>query len=225
MVNEYCTPGMVAAELRLEEEFGFDTFPSDDDVERWIQEESRIVDIRTGQVFSSTVVSSSLLDYDGGDVFRFPHSPLISLTSLEYNKNHISVEPEWLLLEGGFGKNYLLYEDVGEVEFINGNNALNIVVPREGKKRFRASYVYGYAVVPLEIQRLTTLLVAKRVIMSLASSQSNTEGGSIQVGTIRVSDPSNFSVNYLKSLNQEVSDLFGSIGQGLKVFRFDRVYD
>jgi hypothetical protein len=130
-----------------------------------------------------------------------------------------------LLLEGGFGKNYLLYEDVGEVEFINGNNATNIVVPRSGKKRLRASYVYGYAVVPLEIQRLTTLLVAKRVIMSLASSQSNTEGGSIQVGTIRVSDPSNFSVNYLKSLNQEVSDLFGSIGQGLKVFRYDRVYD
>jgi hypothetical protein len=225
MVNMYCTPEMVAAELRLEEDFSFDTFPSDDAVERWIQEESRIIDIRTGQVFSSTVVSSSYLDYDGGDVFRFPHSPLISLTKLEYNKNHISIEPEWLLLEEGFGKNFLLYADNGELEFINGNNALNVVKPVNGSKRFRASYVYGYSSVPLEIQRLATLLVAKRVIMSLASSQSNTEGGSIQVGTIRVSDPSNFSVNYLKGLNQEISDLFGSIGQGFKVFRLDRVYD
>lgn len=225
MVNEYCTPEMVEAELRLEESFSTSTFPSLSDVERWIKEESKVVEIRTGQVFSSTEVTDVLLDYDGSDVFRFPHSPLISVSSLEYNKNSNSVDPDWVSLEEGYGKNYLLYEDVGEVEFINGNNASNVVVPRSGRKRLRVSYVYGYDEVPLEIQRVTTLLVAKRVIMSLASSQSNTEGGSIQVGTIRVSDPSNFSINYLKSLSQEVSDLFGSIGQGFKVFRPDRVYD
>lgn len=216
---------MVEAELRLETEFDVDTYPSLESVERWITEESRIVELKCGSVFGSTLASSSVFDYDGEDVFRLPFSPLISVGKVEYNKNHISIEPEWITLEEGYGKNYLVYLDEGEVEFINGNNASNVIKPVPGKKRLRITFTYGNVSTPLEIQRLVTLLVSKRVIMSLASSQSNTEGGSIQVGTIRVSDPSNYSVNYLRSLNDEVKDLLGSIGQGFKVYRPMRVYD
>lgn len=226
MVNSYCTTEMVEAELRLETEFDVDTYPSLESVERWITEESRIVELKCGSVFGSTLASSSLFDYDGSDVFRLPFSPLISVGKVEYNKNsNTASSDDWVELEEGNGKNYLVYLDEGEIEFINGNNATNKITPKSGKKRLRITFTYGNVSTPLEIQRLVTLLVSKRVIMSLASSQSNTEGGSIQVGTIRVSDPSNYSVNYLKSLNDEVKDLLGSIGQGFKVYRPMRVYD
>jgi hypothetical protein len=225
MVNSYCTTDMVEAELRLETEFDVDTYPSLESVERWITEESKIVELKCGSVFGSTLASSSVFDYDGESIFRLPYSPLISVSKVEYNENDVSDSPSWIELEEGYGKNYLVYLDEGEIEFISGISATNKITPRSGKKRLRITFTYGNVSTPLEIQRLVTLLVSKRVIMSLASSQSNTEGGSIQVGTIRVSDPSNYSVNYLKSMNDEVKDLLASIGQGFKVYRPMRVYD
>lgn len=226
MANSYCTPEMVEAELRVETVFGSDTIPSLESVNRWIEEESKIVDLKCNSMFGSTSVTDELFDYDGDSIFRFPFSPLISVDKVEYNKNSNTASSEdWVVLEEGTGKNFLVYLDEGELKFINGNNATYKGKVMSGSKRLRISYTYGYSSTPLEVQRLTTLSVAKRVIMSLASSQSNTEGGDIQVGTIKVSDPSNYSVNYLKSVNSEVDDLINKIGYGFNVFRYTRVYD
>lgn len=223
-MSYYTTLENVQAELRLDTAFDNNTIPSSQDVDRWIQEESKIIEIKSGQVFSSTSESSTYYDYDGSGIFRLPKTPFISITKLEYNVNSKGVSPSWIELEEGFDKNFISYADEGEIEFIGGQNPTHMVQPLAGSKKFRLTWTYGYKVTPPEIQKLCTLLVAKRTIMSLVNSQSNSEGGNIQIGTISVTDPSNYSVSYLKSMNEEINSLFNNIGQGLNTFRITRNY-
>lgn len=225
MVNSYTTAALVAAEIRADTAFSSTTTPTLASVQNWIEEESKMIEIKSGQVFGSTVESSIYFDYDGSGIFRVPKTPVISITGLEYNVNSNNTTSSWVTLQDGYGYNYLTYKDEGEVEFIGGANATNKVSPIAGKKNIRLTYTYGYSSTPLEIQKLCSLLVAKRVILTLINSQGNTEGGDIQVGTIRVSDPSNYSLGYLKSMNQEIDALFSNIGQGLNTFRMTRNYD
>ncbi len=224
-MNMYTTLENVQAEIRAENAFDNNTLPSSQDVERYIEEASKVIDLRTGMTFGSTVVSSEYFDYNNADeIFRFPKKPIISIQSIEYNQNGSGMEPSWITLESGYDKNYLLYNEEGEVQFIYGVNATNKVTPQSGYKRLRISYTHGYTVIPSEIQMLCTLLVAKRVIQTLVTSQGNTEGGEVQVGVIRVSDPSNFSISTLKNMNEEIEKLYSDIGQKYKTFTFTRYY-
>jgi len=225
MTNTYTTASLVEADIRASTAFSSSTSPTLTQVNNWILEESAIIDARAGTIFGSTLVSSDYYDYDGCGIFRFPESPLITLTSLEYNVNAMGVEASWITLEEGFNKNYLLYEDEAEVEFISGQDSVHKITPKAGKKKFRATYSYGYSSTPLEVQRLATLGVSKRVMMSLLNSQANTQGGNIQVGTISVTDPSNYGVGWFKSVNAEIDALYNAIGENLKVFRLTRRYD
>jgi hypothetical protein len=224
MGNSYTSASLVEAEIRASTSFSADTTPTLQQLNNWIDEESKIIEVRTGTVFGYSLASSVYMDYDGAEVFRLPNSPVISITSLEYNLHSNNTTPSWVTLEEGFDKNYLLYEDEGEVEFIGGNSATHKVLPKAGKKKFRVSYTYGYEETPLEIQRLASLAVSKRVIMSLLNTQANTQGGNIQVGTISVTDPSNYGVSWFKGVNDEMDNIYSSIGQDLKVFRLTRRY-
>lgn len=223
-MSYYTTLENIQSELRLSTAFDNNTSPSSQDIDRWIQEESKIIELRTGQIFGSTAETSTLYDYDGSGIFRFPHTPIISISNFEYNVYGPNLTSSWIPLTEGDTHDYLLYTDEGEAEFINGANSTYKIRPLGGKKKFRITYTYGYKVTPLDIQKLATMMVAKRVILSLINSQSNTEGGDIQVGTIRVSDPSNYSINYIKSLNEEIESAFKNVGQGLNTFRGTRVY-
>ena len=225
MANQYTTLALVQAELQGSE-ITASTTPSSSQVTTWIEEASAEIEIMTGEVFTSTTVSSEYLDYNSIDrILRIPKLPLISVTSVEYNKeNNVASSADWVTLEEGQGKNYLVYKDEGEIEFISGNSATNKLLPKSGNKRIRVSYVYGHNSTPLEIQRLATLMVAYRTISSLVNSQANTEGGSVTVGPITVQDPTNFSVNYVKNLQSQIQDLKNNIGHGFKTFRSGRVY-
>jgi len=221
----YTTASLVEAEIRADTAFSSSTTPTLSSVNSWITEESKIIELRSGQVFGSTAVTSTLYDYDGSGIFRFPKTPIISVTNFEYNVYSPNLTSSWISLEEGVGKNYLLYSDEGEAEFIGGTTATHKVWPVAGRQRFRLTYTHGYTTTPAEIQKLATLMVAKRVIMSLINNQGNTEGGDIQVGTIRVSDPSNYSISFIKSINNEIDTLFSQIGQGLNTFRMTRTYE
>lgn len=223
--NAYTTATLVEAEIRAANVFSSSTTPTLSQVNTWIDEASREIDSMTGQVFASTAISSTYVDYDGSGILRLGHAPILSMTELLYNVNSVTAASSMVALEEGYGKNYLLYGDEGELEFINGNNATNKYVPQKGKKKFVASYSYGYATVPATVQHLATLMVAKRVILSLINSQANTEGGAISVGTIRIEDPSVFSTNYIKTLSSEIDILREQIKAKFKVFRQVRVYD
>jgi hypothetical protein len=212
----YTTPSLVQAELRASTAFSSSTIPSEDTVWNWIDEESRVIDAMTGQIFSNQVVSSAYIDYDGEQVLRFPQAPLVSIDKVEYNSGGLS-EPSWTELEEGFGKDFLSYLDLGEIEFINKTYT-------PGSKKFRLSYTYGYGSIPAEIQRIATLMVAKRTLLSLASNQANTEGGSIQIGTIHITDPTNYSINYLNTMDNTIKEGLKNLSYRFKVYRGTRLY-
>jgi hypothetical protein len=208
MVNEYTTASYVEAELRADAVFSSSTTPTLAQVTTWIQEASREIELRGGDVYSSVLVSSAVYDYDGNGIFRFPKKPVLSSPApvLIYNGDAID------------SSKYYFYPDEGEVEFSG-------TYPTSGKQNIIATYGYGYTSTPLEIQRLATLMVAKRCISTMANSQSNTEGGSVQVGTISVSDPSSYSLTYIKNLNQEINDLFSQLGNDVSTYVITRNYD
>jgi hypothetical protein len=224
-MTSYTTPTLVEGELRLTSQFSSSTFPSLLTVRQWIEEESKIVELETGQLFSSTVVSSEYLDYDGNGVLRLQNIPILSLTSVQYNIYSTGMVPSWVSLTEGFDKEFISDTELGEIEFIPGVNRTVKMTPTSGRKKFCVSYIHGFSTPPLEIQKLCTLQVTKRILMSLTSSQANTEGGEIQIGTIRITDPSNYSIGYLKSLNEEIKSLIQSIGQGWQNYRLNRVYE
>lgn len=223
--NTYTTTAFVKDEIRATSDFSTDTVPTLEAVKRYIDEASKEIEVHSNMVFGQTTQSSQVLDYDGSGILRLPRLPIVTLSELLYNSNSEGVAASWVTLQSGIDKNYITYDDEGEVVFVNGINATNKITPKAGKQKFTVSYDSGYASIPFEVQRLATLIVAKRVIMTLASSQSNSEGGDIQIGTIKVSDPSNYSINYIDSLNKEIDRLYKSIGQDLKTYRIVRDYD
>lgn len=86
------------------------------------------------------------------------------------------------------------------------------------------SYTYGKSSVPADIKRLSTLMTARRVIMSVINNSATEEGGSVSVGTIKVDDPSKFGHDHLKEMKSEESQIIDRVGS-LKTYRFKRVYD
>lgn len=230
MVSSYTNTSLVQAELRLSTEFSADTFPTDDTVNIWINQASRQVELMSNTIFTSTAVSSQLFDWPGiSTVLNLPVSDLISITKVEENINGPGVAPSWTTLREGMDTDYIVYPDYNEIEFVRGVNSVyqsRNIYPVNGKQKLRISYTYGYATTPLEVQYLTTLLVAKRVIQSLGMYQANTKMGQVTVGPVSVADPSQFSINYMKFLNDEITKLSEDIAVRYKTFKFTtRVYE
>lgn len=226
-MGTYTTTELVEAELRSSTSFSSSTIPSLDNVNTWIAEASRRVDIISNSIFSVNTVSSQLFDWAGNStILNLPISNLITIDKLEYNTNGPGVAPSWTTMTEGIDKDYIVYPDSAEVEFVKGVNSNLGIYPIYGKQKLRVSYTYGYSSVPLEVQSLTTLLVAKRVIHTLASYQANTKMGEITVGPVRVADPSGFSINYMKFLDDEIKTLSDDIAIRYKTFKLpNRVYD
>jgi hypothetical protein len=200
-------------------EIGTTTFPSINVVKNWIEDADAEINLRTGKVWSSTLATSSYVDYDGSGYLRLPYAPVINVSSLQYENQGLGADSEnWTALTEGRTNDYILYVMDGEIQFLGSS------LPPKGQQNICITYAYGYANTPVYITRLATLLVAKRCIMATINSSAQGEGGSVTVGNISITDPSQFSVNYIRSMNQEIDDIYERIGQ-VKVFRPSRVYD
>ena len=223
-MTSYTSASLVKAEVQAKAVFSSDTVPSLSDVNNWIEQNSRIIDSWTNNYFGSETITDEYLDYDGRCVVSLPFQNVLSITSLSYNKAGRGLTPEWVTLEEGFDKNYLFYDDVGEVEFLIPAGVGASVNPNysPGSKRFKISYTRGFSEVPKQVERLATLMTAKNVLSASINSRSGKS--SIRVGQIMVSSPERFSVQYVNSLNQEIESLKNSIGEGFKTYRFTRVY-
>ena len=223
-MENYTNTLLVKAEIGAKQDFGTDTIPSILDVNSWIEQNSRVIDSWTNNYFGTITKTDEYLDYDGADVLSLPKSDVLTITTLEYNTSGRGLTPTWVLLEEGQDKNYLLYKDLGEVELLTpaGETATNNPRYTPGSKKFKVTYNYGYESVPKQIERLATLMTAKNVIQALVNKKSSM--AEVKVGAISVKPPTSFSINYIKSLNDEISMLKDSIGEGFKVFRFTRVY-
>lgn len=197
-------------------EIGTSTSPSINTVKRWIEDADSEINLRTGKIWSSQTATSAVLDYDGTGYIKLPHSPVISISNLWYENHGLGADSEnWTALTEGRTNDYILYVMDAEIELI-------ATVPF-GKQNIMVTYTYGYANTPAYITRLATLIVAKRVIMATINKSAQGEGGSVTVGNISITDPSNFSAGYVKDLTKEIDSIYDRIGT-TRVFVGSRYY-
>lgn len=215
----YTTLELVSAELNGLT-INSTTIPSSTSVSSWIEQAEAQIELQTGKVWESTVETSAIYDADGSEFFRFPHAPVISISTLEYEENGMGASSEsWVSLTEGRTKAFILFVMDGEVQF-TGRSAK----PPKGYKNLRVTYTYGYSTTPVYIQRLATLMVASRVVETVINESAQQGGGSVTVGNISITDPTTFSVSHLRSVKDEIKDIYGSIGDTF-VFRPSRHYD
>lgn len=222
----YTTAAYVQSEIRSTTAFSSSTIPSDTDVSRWIYEASREIDLLTNQSYISNVVTNQVLDYSGmSPIFSVPISGLISVEKVETNVTSYGATPSWVTLTEGVDYDYTVYLDSNEIQFNIGANSTLHSYPRAGYRSIRLSYTYGSTNVPYEIEHLATLMVAKRAVSTLVNFQANSLMGEVTVGPVSVTDPSQFSINYMKGLGDEITRLKDGLGLGFKVFKFPKMYD
>jgi len=196
------------------------TSPSSDDISSWAKQAQDEIEAKTGKVWEVSTFSSTIYDGDGTEFFRFPFAPVISISSFEHETSGLGASSSsWTSLTEGRNNDFILYVNDGEVEFTGKSSK-----PVNGKQNIRVSGSYGYAVTPPRIQRLATLMVAKRVVDATINASSQEEGGSVTVGNISITDPSTFSVSASRSMGVEIKDLFDDLAGTSFVYRPSRTY-
>ncbi len=217
---QYCTVTDVSNELN-----GFtidaSSTPSLTTVTTWIEQESALLDKETGRSWGINTVTDEYHDYDSSGSILLDHAPVISITSLSTERNGVDGDTEdWdTLLEGRTnGYDFYVYKDEGDVIF-HGDNT-----PYKGYKNIKVSYTWGYS----STNEIATMIVAKqvalRVISTVISGSTTTEGGSVTVGAISISDPSTFSLERVKQLKEDITELKSKLGT-FKTYRINRRYD
>lgn len=189
------------------------TTPSETVVESWIEQESDLLKKETNRLWSSELVTEEYLDYDGSGFIRTDYSPIISITSLEYESGTTS--EEWTALTEGRYNNYITYKDEGEIKLLSG------VGISEGFQNIRITYNAGYSVTNDTVVMIIAKKVALRVMSTILNEQGSSQGGSISIGSISISDPTTFSVQNITRLNNEIKVLTDSLGS-FKVYRYNR---
>ena len=215
----YTTVDLVSAELK-----GLDisstTTPDTSTVTQWIADADAEIDARTGKTWSSTAFTSTYLDYEGDGYVRFPYSPLISISSFQYETNGLGNDSSnWESLTEGRNNDYIIYVNDAEIMFTGKT------LPSKGYQKLCLSGIYGYATTPAKIQLLATKLVAKRVMDATINAQAQ-EGGSVTVSNISIDDPTSFGANQSKNLKIDIDDLFKDlVGDSRRVYRPKRTYE
>lgn len=195
------------------------SFPSSSDVNVWIAEVDSEIDTIFGTSFTTTTRTNEYLDYDGSGFVRLPYSPVVSISSLEKVSGSLGEDsPTSTSLSEGRSNDFLLYNGDGEIEFF-GSKA-----PEAGKRRLLWSGVTGYSVTPKWVEKLATLMVAKRVVKASVSSISQKGGRPISVGNLSLGAPNNFSIDAVKQMDSEINSLIGSHISSDHVFRPKRLY-
>ncbi len=213
----YTTATLVEAELRTDAVFSGSTVPTLTQVTDWIDQESSYIDHITADVYTQTTTTDEYLDYDGGDFLYLRHSPVISVTSLSYNSYPLgsSLGTNWAVKSSG--TDYIVEEKSGLIIL-----PATTFTPDTGTRRFKCTYVSGYATTPAIITKLCTKIVADRVLSSMLNQNVNesTDGGSISVGSISIVDPGAYGVQNYKRLKDDIEMLKKEIAVRTGVYRY-----
>jgi len=227
----YTTQALIEGYLRTT--FDGTTTPTSATIAGWITWAESEIDQRIQGTFGTSAVADEVYDFNeyttkkstetetfwddqtaridqsvynlGNDVLELKQKPVVSVSKVERNLNSVTSSASWETLTEGVGGDYLVDTTNARITFIQNP-------PRYGKQSVRVNYVYGYSSVPSTVERLATLLVAREVVRSAANRSANQEGGSVQVGPIRVTDPSSFSIDFVRSINDEIGRAWMSVG-------------
>lgn len=202
MVYLYTTPILIQAELQSTTDFSATTTPSISDINEWIAEESAYINALSDTVYGSTSYLE-YIDYDEEDFLFLEHSPVISITSVEYNVYPLgsTLGSSWVTKTAE--THYSTYTDRGVIRI------LDQWAPEAGAKRIRVTYTAGYEVIPYEVRKLATKLVAERVLNTLIQKNVNerNDGGSVSVGSISIVEPSAYGLQSYNKLKQDIDKL------------------
>jgi len=219
-MGDYTDYTLVSAELNGVT-IGSTTVPSSTTVENWISEVESEINLRTGKIWTSSVVTDQILDYDGSGYIKLPVNPVLAVSTLSYEEKGLGASSEsWVSLTEGRTNDYIFYVADGEIELTGKGD-----VPGRGKQNIKITYTKGYADVPSYIQRLATLMAARRFIQSVVQGTAKDEGGSITVGNISITDPSNFSAGQVRDMDKEIEEIFATRIGSSRVFFGKRTYD
>lgn len=215
----YTTTANVSAELGGITIDGSST-PTATTVDSWIADAKAEIDERSGTTFESTAITSSdyeYHDYDGEGYIFTKKFPIISVESVEFETKGLGAPAaSWVELTEGRteDENFIVYKDLGVIKFHSSRLTAQPIV---GMQNCRLEYTHGYSSVPANVTRLATLLVAQRYLTTVASKTASEEGGSVTVGTISVSDPTNYANARLKQYDAEIKQLFADLVGTLKI--------
>lgn len=217
MTYTYTSATLVAAELRATAAFSSSTVPTADQVATWIGEESADINTKAGRVFGSTAYTEDI-DYDGAETITLVNAPIISVTSLLYSTSGLGTATYALDQTAVENTDFTVYKDEGEiVRLPNWNNVST------GRKTIQVTYTAGHTNTPLDVQKLATKKVAKRVIDSLLTKDINEKksGKSISVGSISIVKPSDFGVSQYRALGEDIATLEANLTKGSGVYRLN----
>ena len=189
------------------------TTPSTDTINSWIEQESDLLERETNKIWGNATITDEILDYDGSGVIRTNYSPIISITSVYYDNGTTS--ENWVELTEGKYNDFITYNTEGELILTSNNISY-------GRQKIKITYVAGYSVPNATVQKIISKRVAQRVISTILNEQGSSQGGSISVGAISISDPTTFSVNNYQRLDKDIDMLISSLGS-LKVYRYNRI--
>jgi hypothetical protein len=166
-----------------------DTHPNITDVLSWIEEvETDLKDKSLGTYTTSGYVTFDFpytnktwkdtvaLRYSDipvnivGKVVSLPFSPIISITSMDYNAASLDTATDWTQLTEGPGvdSDFIILKDTdnnGYALFLYGSSIDNY-----GRQKLRASYTYGHAVEAVVLREYATLKVCKKVLFARVMS-------------------------------------------------------
>ncbi len=212
----YTTAQLVQYELRAASEFSATTEPSLSTVTTWIDQTDSYIDNLSRKVYNVSSYTD-IFNYSGEGVLFLKNTPVVSITSVEYDSSSLTESPSWITLT-----EYTHYKvDVahGSVTLYPSRFSSGI---KDGVNRFRVVYSSGYSSIPGNVQMLATKLVTSRVLESLINDNVNSraDGGSISIGTIRIVEPASYGVNSFKTLKSDIKQLETDVLGGFRVYRY-----
>ena len=146
------------------------------------------------------------------------YAPIVSVTSLSRNAAAFDATDSWTALteQSGSGGDFVIADaTAGIIDFIDQ-------YPRIGKRSWKLTYVYGYnrdstdrRVISLlkVVERLTILLACKAIITTKSTGSMFDSMRDVRIGAIEIKAGAMSGVQYLKSIEPEITELWREIGE------------
>src|SRR3990167_8928686 len=179
--------------------------------------------IETSPAYLDTInpLYGSRTDYWGGGTqnrVQTDYAPIVSITSLSTNSAGYTSADSWTALtqQTGSSGDYLIADaNAGIIDFVSD-------YPKLGYRSWKITYIYGYnrdstdrRVISLlrVVERLTILLACKSIITTKSTGSMFDSMRDVKIGAIEIKAWAMSGVQYLKSIEPEITELWKEIGE------------
>lgn len=186
------------------------TTPTSTQLDVFIEWAEKQIDDFTDTAFTSTTETDQILDSEGMQRFRLPKRPIISVTNFYVDKAGLGSvnSPDWEARSEGRTDtdDFVLLKDVGVLHFHHD-------IPPYGIQNVKTTYVYGYATVPKDVEKLATLLVVKEILKTKLSNATFGSAQDITVGPISLRNSIKEGSMTTSELDKEIEEAWKAVGR------------